>query len=208
MNPSEESSLTLPHHRDMVGARLGMWLFLFTELILFGGLFLLYGVYRIRYPADFAHSARSLDLTLGAANAAILLTGSFLTTLATVAMRRGRTRQAAALLWGTVLAGGLFLFNHYLEWSDQIHQGIFPNSPVLDKMSHGEILYFGLYYVTLGLHGLHVFIGSFLLAVIAVWTARGKITPENDILLENSGLYWHLVDIIWIFIFPLYYLLR
>ncbi len=189
-------------------ARLGMWLFLFTEIMMFGGLFLLYASYRVRFPQAFSDSAQQLNIWLGAANALILLTGSFCTTLSVTALRRGSRRLAMILLAITVLMGGLFLFNHYLEWSGQIRAGIYPNSPVLDHMSHGEILFFGLYYVTLGLHGLHVLIGSIILALMAVFIGRGSLTPEDTIKLENAGLFWHLVDIIWIFLFPLYYLMH
>lgn len=195
------------HHKDYTGAKLGMWLFLFSELILFGGLFILYSVYLHRYPVEFGRAARHLDLTIGSANTAILLTGSFCVASAITALRRGRTRLTVLLLWATVLTGALFLFNKYLEWSAEIGRGIYPNSPVLDAKPHGEIIFFGLYYITLGLHGLHVLIGSVLLGVMAVLVARGKVTADDFVKLENAGLYWHLVDIIWIFIFPLYYLL-
>ena len=189
-------------------ARRGMWLFLLTEIMMFGGLFLLYAVYRVRFTQEFDSSARQLNLWPGAANAAILLTGSYCTTLSLTALRRGGRRLAVILLMVTVVMGGLFLFNHYLEWSDQIRQGIYPGSAHLAHMAHGEILFFGLYYVTLALHGLHVLIGAIILAVIAVMIARGAVSPEDPIKLENAALFWHLVDIIWIFIFPLYYLMH
>jgi cytochrome c oxidase subunit 3 len=189
-------------------ARFGMWLFLFTEIMMFSALFLLYTSYRIRFPDDFSKSTHVLSLPLGAINSAILLTGSLFTTLTISALRRGSRRLSIALLAGTVLMGGWFLFNHYLEWSKEILQGIYPNAPHLDQMARGEILFFGLYYVTLGLHGLHVFIGSIILGVMAILIARRRVTAEDTIKLENSGLFWHMVDIFWIFIFPLYYLLR
>jgi cytochrome c oxidase subunit 3 len=185
-----------------------MWLFLLTEIMMFGGLFLLYATYRVRFPQDFGSSARQLSLWLGAANAAILLTGSCCTTISLTALRRGAKRLAVTMLVISVVMGGLFLFNHYLEWSDQIRAGIYPNSPYLDHMAHGKILFFGLYYVTLGLHGLHVLIGSVILAVMAVMIVRGSVTAEDPIKLENAALFWHLVDVIWIFIFPLFYLMH
>ena len=198
----------LSAYETQTTARRGMWLFLFTEIMMFGGLFLLYAIYRARFPQQFGTSAQQLDLWLGAANAAILLTGSFCTTLALSALQRGGRRLAVALLAVTVVMGGLFLLNHYLEWSTQISQGIYPNSPHLDHMAHGEILFFGLYYLTLALHGLHVLIGSIILAVMAVLIARGSVSAEDPIKLENAALFWHLVDIIWIFIFPLFYLMH
>jgi cytochrome c oxidase subunit 3 len=194
-------------HRDYTGAKLGMWLFLYTEVILFGGLFILYAVYLQRYPREFAVAASELDLLLGTANTVILLTGSLLVALAVSAIRQGSAGLARNLLWGGVASGILFLLNKYLEWSAEIGHGIYPGSPVLAQRAPGEIAFFGLYYVTLGLHGLHVLIGSVLLAVVAVMTARGSIHRDHFVVLENSGLYWLLVDLVWIFIFPLYYLL-
>ena len=193
-------------HKDYTGAKLGMWLFLYTEVLLFGGMFLLYGVYLNRYPKEFADAGAGLNIVLGAANTIILLTGSLLVALSVSAIRRGNSRLAQWLLWGGVLSGVLFLFNKYIEWSTEIHHGIYPNSPVLDQKAPGEIIFFGLYYVTLGLHGLHVLIGAILLAFMAVYVAKGSVNQEDFVKLENSGLYWHLVDIIWIFIFPLLYL--
>jgi len=194
-------------HKDYTGAKFGMWLFLFTEVLLFGGLFVLYAVYLDRYPREFGAAARELNLVLGTANTVILLTGSLLVAVSVSAIRRGNSRLAQGMLWGGVLSGGLFLFNKYLEWSTEIGHGIYPNSPVLLQKEHGEIIFFGLYYITLGLHGLHVLVGSVVLAVMAVWVRTGKIHRDDFVRLENSGLYWHLVDLVWIFIFPLYYLL-
>jgi cytochrome c oxidase subunit 3 len=199
--------MTTAEHKDYTGAKFGMWLFLFTEFILFGGLFLLYSVYLARYPEGFVAAGKETNLILGGLNTVILLTGSLFVAMSVSAIRKGHTRLTILLLVGTVLTGAAFLFNKYLEWSADFAVGIYPNSPVLDQKAHGEIIFFGLYYLTLGLHGLHVLVGSVLLAVIAVMVAKGKITEDDFVKLENSGLYWHLVDIIWIFIFPLYYLL-
>jgi len=194
-------------HKDYTGAKLGMWLFLFTEVILFGGLFVLYAVYLDRYPSEFGSAAQELNLWLGTANTVILLTGSLLVAVSVSAIRRGSRGLAQWMLWGAVFTGAFFLFNKYLEWSKEIGHGIYPNSPVLLKKEHGEVIFFGLYYITLGLHGLHVLVGSVLLAVMAIWVRTGRINREDFVTLENSGLYWHLVDLVWIFIFPLYYLL-
>ncbi|WP_432822589.1 cytochrome c oxidase subunit 3 family protein [Trichloromonas sp.] len=194
-------------HKDYTGAKLGMWLFLYTEVLLFGGLFVLYAVYLHRYPLEFAAAAGQLNFTLGAANTVILLTGSLLVALSVSAIRHGSTRLAQGLLWGGVASGILFLINKYLEWSTEIGHGIYPGSPILEQRAQGEIVFFGLYYITLGLHGLHVLIGAVILAVVAVMTAKGSIHQDEFVILENSGLYWHLVDLVWIFIFPLYYLL-
>ena len=194
-------------HKDYTGAKLGMWLFLFTEIILFGGMFLLYAVYLDRYPKEFAAAGAELDIVLGTANTVILLTGSLLVAIAVSALRLGQPKLAQWMLWGGMISGVLFLFNKYLEWSAEIQHGIYPNSPILLQKEHGEIIFFGLYYITLGLHGLHVLVGAIILAVMAVWVATGAVNRDDFVKLENSGLYWHLVDLVWIFIFPLYYLL-
>ncbi len=194
-------------HRDDVGPRLGMWLFLFTEVLLFGGLFVLYAIYLQRYPEPFAAAAHHLNLFLGAVNTVILLTGSYFVAMAVTAVRCGRQRLAAGLLWAGVATGGVFLFDKYLEWSHEIANGIYPGSPKLLDLERGEAVFYSLYYVTLGLHGLHVLIGSIVLATLAIWVRSGKVHRDRFVALENGGLYWHLVDVVWIFIFPLYYLL-
>lgn len=194
-------------HRDYAGAKLGMWLFLFTELILFGGLFLLYGVYLHRYPAEFAAGGHRLDLVLGTANTVILLTSSLLAAMAVTAVQRGESRIALLALGGTVHCAGGFLVIKYLEWSAKFSHGIYPGSPELVEGSPGESVFFGLYYLTTGLHGLHVLIGGVLLTVVALRVKGGRIHAGDYIWLENGALYWHLVDLVWIFIFPLYYLM-
>ena len=196
-----------PLHKDYAGAKLGMWIFLFTELLLFGGLFLLYATYLTRYPREFTAAGREMHLFLGAANTAILITGSFFAAMAVTAIQRDERRRVMWLLSGAVLSGAVFLFNKYLEWSAEIGNGIYPGSPRLVAGSPGESVFFSLYYLTVGLHGLHVLIGGTFLTIVAVRVHRGTIHAGNYILLENSALYWHLVDLIWIFIFPLYYLI-
>jgi cytochrome c oxidase subunit 3 len=101
----------------------------------------------------------------------------------------------------------LFLCNKYLEWSSEFNRGIYPNSPVVNAGPPGESIFYSLYYVTVGLHGLHVLVGGTLLGVVALKVRHGSVHRGNFVLLENSALYWHLVDLVWIFIFPLYYLI-
>jgi len=206
MEPDSVSTALL-EHRDDAGAKIGMWLFLLTELLLFGGLFVLYSVYRFRHPGEFHDGAMELNLILGSVNTLILLTSSFTMVLSIAFLRRVKRGASLLALAMTILLGLLFLVNKYFEWSAKINHGIFPNSPELLARSHGEILFFGLYYVMTGLHGLHVVIGVLLLSIVMVWMVRGKITPDRDIFLENAGLYWHLIDLIWIYLFPLFYLI-
>ena len=195
------------HARDIEGAKMGMWVFLFTEMLLFGGLFLLYSVYRSKYTADFHGSAAELDIFLGTVNTVILLTSSLTMVLSISALRKGH-RDLSSLFQGlTILLGVVFLVNKYLEWSAHIHHGIYPDSPVLLAMERGQIIFFSLYYVMTGIHGLHVLIGAGVIAGTIVFTTQGKLGPDNFVMLENTGLYWHFVDIIWIYLFPLFYLI-
>lgn len=195
-------------HKDPFGARIGMWLFLMTELLLFGGMFLIYGAYRYMNTDAFHLAAHELNTIIGTFNTVILLTSSLTVALSITALQRGNRNLAVLLLALTIVFAFWFLTNKYFEWSHEIHNGIYPGSAILKNRSNGEILFFGLYYVMTGVHGLHVIIGIVLLSFMLVFILRGKITPEEPIKLEVAGLYWHLVDIIWIFLFPLFYLLR
>jgi len=194
-------------HRDDFGAKLGMWLFLFTELLLFGGLFLLYSVYLHRYPAAFASGGKQLDWVLGTANTVILLTSSLFAAMSVTALQRGEQRRAVGLVIATILCAAGFMIIKYLEWSTKFSHGIYPGSELLKNAPAGESVFFSLYFMTTGIHGLHVLIGGVLLAWIAAKTGSGKIHAGDFVLLENGTLYWHLVDLVWIFIFPLYYLM-
>lgn len=193
-------------HKDYFGSKLGMWLFLFTELLLFGGLFLLYAVYLKRYPHEFATAGRQLDPVMGATNTVILLTSSLSAAMAVTAAQRGETRRVLAMIGGTILCAAGFMAIKYFEWSAKIGHGIYPGSEQLKSGPPGESVFFSLYYITTGIHGLHVVIGALLLAWIAHKAGSGEVNASDYILLENGALYWHLVDLIWIFIFPLYYL--
>ena len=194
-------------HRDDYGARMGMWLFLFTELILFGGMFLVYSVYRFTNQAEFHLAATELNTIIGTFNTAILLTSSLTMALSITAIQNDNRNLSLFFQFLTILLGLFFMVNKYFEWTAKIDHGLFPGSDELVAKNSGEILFFGLYYVMTGLHGLHVLIGMVLIAVMARFTSRGIITHDNYVKLENTGLYWHLVDIIWIFLFPLFYLI-
>ena len=198
--------MTHPQHKDYGGAKLGMWLFLFTEILLFGGLFLLYAVYLKRYPQEFAAGGKQLDWTMGTANTVILLTSSLFAAMAVTAIQRNEVRRAAGLIGGTILCAAGFMVIKYVEWSAKIGHGIYPGSEHLTAGPPGESVFFSLYYMTTGIHGLHVIIGAGLLAWIGVKVKAGSVHAGDFVLLENGALYWHLVDLIWIFIFPLYYL--
>jgi cytochrome c oxidase subunit 3 len=185
-----------------------MWLFLFTELILFGGMFIVYAVYRFIHPTEFHLAAMELDTLVGTVNTIILLTSSLTVAMSITAIQLGNKRLSFILVGLTVLLALAFLVNKYFEWGHKFDVGLYPGSPEMLNKPPGEILYFGLYYVMTGLHGLHVIVGAVVLAVMMVFIARGSINQNSYVRLEAGALYWHLVDIIWIFLFPLFYLLH
>ena len=195
-------------HRDDEGSKMGMWLFLFTEFLLFGGLFILYASYRYVYPEDFKIGAMTLNPILGAVNTIILLTSSLTVVLAILALQRNQKTFSIYMLSFTIFCGLIFLINKYLEWGGKIDHGIYPKGPGLEGFPNGEVVFIGLYYVMTGLHGLHVVAGMVFLSIILVFIVKDKITGSNYQRFENAGLYWHLVDIIWIFLFPLFYLIH
>ena len=195
------------HRVGYDGAKMGMWIFLFTELLFFGGMFLLYSVFRSKYAPDFHASAAELDVYLGTANTAILLTSSTSMALSIALLRKGKQRLSILCQFITISLGMVFLFNKYIEWATHIGNGIYPHSPALTGMSRGKVIFFSLYYVMTGIHGIHVLIGVCVILGMLLFTAKGRIHQGDFVKLENTGLYWHFVDIIWIYLFPLFYLI-
>ena len=194
-------------HRDDEASKLGIWLFIFTELLFFGGLFITYAVYRHAHPQAFHLAAQQLDVTVGTINTVILLISSMTIAMATTSIQKKDRRTTLILIWITLLLALVFLVNKYFEWSGKIDHGIWPGSPLLEELGQGDTLFFGLYFFMTGLHALHIIIGMVLITVILVRVQKNRITFDNFQLLENGGLYWHLVDLIWIFLFPLFYLI-
>jgi len=191
---------------DKTGVRIGMWIFLYSEIILFGGLFVLYAVYFHTYPEDFGRGGKELNRIFGTANTLVLLISSFTVAASITAIQLRKKGQAICFIIFSLLCGVIFLINKYFEWGTKIHHDIYPNSDLMLDSDPGFNIFFGLYYTITGLHGLHVIIGMILLAISLVLVIRNKITDQRYAMLENSGLYWHLVDLIWIFVFPLFYL--
>jgi cytochrome c oxidase subunit 3 len=194
-------------HRDDIGARLGMWVFIFTEILLFGGLFLVYAVMRHNYSQDFHMAARHLNTFIGSLNTIVLLVSSATVAMSITAVQKGKKKQAVGLLLFSLVCAGIFVVNKYFEWGHKIHIQLYPGSDLMVTLRHGVILFFSLYFFMTGLHLLHLFIGATILFICLVKVSRGTINQERYILLENGGLYWHLVDMIWIFLFPLFYLI-
>lgn len=195
------------HEIDRETGTMGMWIFLFTELFLFGGLFLTYAVFRYNHPAEFHQAGLELDTFIGTLNTIVLLISSMTVAMSITAVQKKQNSLALFLLAITTLLALVFMVNKYFEWSHKVHLGIYPGSPVLENMERGELLFYGLYFMMTGLHALHVIIGLVVLFFAAHGIKKGTVTSERPLLLENAGLYWHLVDLIWIFLFPLMYLI-
>lgn len=194
-------------HRDDTASKLGMWLFIFTELLLFGGLFVVYSVYRYLHPQAFHLAARELDVAVGTLNTVILLISSMTIAMSTTAIQKKDKRTTLLLIGVTLLLALAFLVNKYFEWGGKISHGLYPGSSLLDQLGKGDTLFFGLYFFMTGLHALHIIVGIVVLGFMFVFVWKDQITFDNFQRLENGGLYWHLVDIIWIFLFPLFYLI-
>ncbi len=195
------------HVIDRESGTMGMWLFLFTELFLFGGLFLVYAVFRYMHPAEFHEAGLELDTFVGTLNTVVLLISSMTVAMSITAVQKKNNALALGLLAITTILALVFMVNKYFEWTHKFHLVIYPGSPVLENMERGELLFYGLYFIMTGLHALHVIIGLIVLFFAGYGIMKGTVTSERTLLLENAGLYWHLVDLIWIFLFPLMYLI-
>ena len=193
-------------HSDIEGDRIGMWLFLFTEVLLFGGLFLLYAVYFTTDPEAFHNGGKVLNRVMGTVNTVVLITSSLFVALAVSALQKGRVALARNLLLGTIASALVFLVIKYFEWTAKIEHGLYPNGPEFLLLPKGEMLFFNLYYMMTGLHGIHVIIGASLLGWVWWRMGTGQINAGKPVALENVGLYWHIVDLVWIYLFPLFYL--
>ena len=196
------------HNRDDEASKFGMWLFLFTELLLFGGLFLVYTIYRYLNSEAFLHASYELNVIMGTVNTVVLLTSSLTVALSITALQKGHVKLTMWLLVATILFALTFLVIKYFEWSAKFEHGLFPGMDHYAHLPAGEKMFFFLYFFMTGLHGLHVIVGGVLLGFVMRDIKKKKTTPDNYVYLENGGLYWHLVDIIWIFLFPLFYLIH
>jgi cytochrome c oxidase subunit 3 len=208
---------------------LGMWLFLVTEVMFFGGMFLVYVVYRRSYPEAFLLASNTLDVLLGGINTAVLIGSSLTMALSIWAAQVNWRKGIVLFLILTIVLGGVFLVNKTFEYADKfehhhvpganyrfevehagVHEGgghlaeLAARDPQLER--HTEI-FFSLYFVMTGLHATHMVIGMIILGVLAVYAWKGKYDSAYHNPLEMTGLYWHFVDLVWIFLFPLLYLL-
>jgi cytochrome c oxidase subunit III len=189
-------------------AHLGLWLFITTELMLFGGLFLGLVVYRIGYPAAADAASDHLRLWIGGANTAVLLTSSLTVALAVVGAREGRRGQTTALLLSTALLGLLFLGIKGYEYRLEYLEGLMPGlGPAFPLEPHAE-LFFNFYFASTGLHALHLALGILAVGVFAWRTLSRRLpVPAGATWIEGLGMYWHFVDIVWVFLYPVLYLI-
>lgn len=227
-----------PVHEELggyEGAKLGMWLFLATELLLFGVLFAGFALFHVKFLDAFKLAHHSLDKVMGGTNTVVLILSSMSAALALDAIQRGRRKLCSFLLALTILLASVFLVIKYFEYSHKFHYNIFPGSvqhivdpnsksheyiklseyisqqklsePAAQQMEKGINLFFSFYFVMTGVHGLHVLIGMSVLAVLLLKNRRGRYSHWYYTPVENGALYWHLVDLIWIYLFPLFYLI-
>ncbi len=200
---------TLDQQRD--AASLGMWIFLVTEVMFFGGIFLAYCVNRNLYPDIFAAGSQELDLKLGGFNTAVLLASSFTMAMAVWASQTGRKKQITAFLLATLFLGTVFLGVKVIEYRHKFEHHLVPGlsfsfpGGIADR-AHAQ-LFFSLYFGMTGLHALHMIVGAGLLIWLVRESLRGRYTPAYNTPVEIVGLYWHFVDIVWIYLFPLLYLI-
>lgn len=202
-----EKAIHIEEHRDDEASKLGMWLFIFTELLLFGGLFLVYSIFRAEYPLAFHESSLELSVTIGTINTIVLLFSSMTIAMALTAIQKNDQKRALIFIGVTLFCAAIFLVNKYFEWGHKFEMKLYPGSPLMPLLGRGYLLYFSLYFFMTGLHALHIIIGMTLLVVCYFKVKSKNINSKDYVLLENGALYWHLVDLIWIFLFPLMYLI-
>jgi cytochrome c oxidase subunit 3 len=178
-------------------SKLGMWTFLATEVLLFGGLFTAYTVFRIHYPDMFRADHLLLDRTFGAVNTVVLICSSFTVALGIAAIRRGRQRLLQVFLALTIALAATFLVIKYFEYMEDFSKGLYPSTDI----------FFSLYFMMTGLHAIHVTAGMAALAAMLVLSFRGTFSEAYHTPVEVTGLYWHFVDLVWIYLLPLLYLI-
>lgn len=190
-------------------AKLGMWIFLLTEILLFSGLFVAYGIFRAWYPDMFYNAHKALDVTLGTTNTIVLITSSLTMALSIHAIQINRPKLTITFLILTFLLAGVFLMIKYFEYHHKFELGQLPGKFYTFTGISGSNphIFFSVYFAMTGLHGLHVIFGMIAISWVLRRTIRKEFSPEYYTPVEMVGLYWHLVDMIWIFLFPLLYLI-
>jgi cytochrome c oxidase subunit III len=204
----------LAHHfenleKQQHAARLAMWVFLATEILLFTALFAAYSVYRFLYPEGFTEASRSIETWIGFVNTLVLVTSSFTVATGLHFASRGEGRRTGLFFGLSILLALVFLGLKALEYTHHFQEGQLPGPFYTFRgvKAPGAPLFFSLYFLITGLHAIHVIVGMTVLAIIGILAYRGRYSAEYHVPVENAALYWHLVDLIWIFVFPLIYLI-
>lgn len=208
----------LAHHFKSMGqqtssGKLGMWIFMGQEILFFSGLFCAYGYLRFMYPETVLQAQQYMDWRLGGINSIILLISSLTMSLCVRSARLNNRANSIKFLLLTMLCGVAFLVIKGYEWGSHFHEGLFPGrfynpEAGVAISSHTAHVFFGLYYTITGMHGLHIVVGLGLMVWLLIRSVRGEFNSENYISLENVSLFWHLVDLVWIFLYPLLYLAK
>lgn len=213
MEHAEKPSYVQHHFSDaeqqVETAKLGMWIFLLTEVLLFGGLFAFYAIFRSWHPEMFFEAHKLLDVSLGALNTFVLVTSSLTMALAIRSMQLNNRKHTIWFLVVTLLLAGTFLVVKYFEYSHKIHLGQLPGIfySYEGVAANNPHIFFSVYFAMTGLHGIHVLIGMAAIIWMLIRTVKNHFSDEYYTPIEVTGLYWHLVDLIWIFLFPLLYLI-
>jgi len=215
---------SLQHHfanmeQQREAGTLGMWIFLVTELMFFGGMFLAYTYYRSKFPAAFASASNHLDITLGALNTGVLILSSFTMAMAVYFTQVGKRRPQILCLALTLMLGLTFLGVKAVEYREKYDDHLIPGrlipgnpfGPEMHLLPGATLpqveMFYWIYFAMTGMHALHMIIGAGLLTYLLIFSIKGRFDPEYHSPVEVIGLYWHFVDIVWIFLFPLLYLL-
>jgi len=204
----------LAHHfseadQQRDSAKLGMWIFLLTEILLFGGLFCAYAIFRSWNPDMFYNAHKFLNVELGTVNTIVLISSSVTMALAIHFIQTGKKKISVGFLVTTLIFAAVFLVIKYFEYSHKFHVGQLPGKYYTFTGIQGDNphIFFSVYFAMTGLHGIHVIAGMVAISWILVKTIRNRFSPEYYTPMEMTGLYWHLVDLVWIFLFPLLYLI-
>ncbi|MCB0327739.1 MAG: cytochrome c oxidase subunit 3 family protein [Bdellovibrionales bacterium] len=208
------SSFHVAHHfsdaeQQRESAKLGMWVFLLTEILLFGGVFVAYAVFRVWYPDMFYNAHKALDVTMGTVNTAVLIVSSLTVALGIREIQLGRQKQCTRYLLATIVLACVFLVIKYFEYAHKIHLGQLPGKfYTFDGIAGtNPHVFFSIYFLLTGIHAFHILIGISLLTWVMIKNMKGHFSAQYFTPVEITGLYWHLVDLIWIFLFPLLYLI-
>jgi cytochrome c oxidase subunit 3 len=193
---------------QIAAGKSGVWLFLVTEILMFGGLFVAYAIFRGLYPHMFQTGSAFLSIPMGALNTIVLITSSLFMALAVHYTHHNDNKKAVKYIYLTLICAAIFMVVKYFEYTHKIHEGLLPGPRFSTEHGAKEIaMFFGFYFVMTGLHGIHILIGVGLMLWLLKRYKNGDFTPENYMAVEGVGLYWHIVDIIWIYLFPLMYLI-